>query len=213
MSYQNSNKYVYHNNERYIAEKNSDNFSPFPEAIDNKRPMQIVNPLYEQYIIKPPNANVTHGSIPDIEVICSEDRNFTLYPDPNNYIIPLKNTYKNITSITLFSAGIPNSSYVIDNRNNLIYFRESFCKLLIAEVKNGDYVESDDLIMELENALNNAGGESTYTVTFDSVTNKLTFISDLSGGDHIFSLEFNNGTEKHDYTTRNTYIIITKIIY
>jgi hypothetical protein len=196
-------KQVFHQNEQYIDEKNSDNFSPFPGSLNNQRPMTIANPTYEQIIVKPPKENVTHGSIPDIEIISSEDRNYTTYPEPGKYVVKLKDIYKNVTSVALFNAAIPNTAYLVDERNNLIYFRESFCQQLIAEVEHGDYLPQT-LITNIEEALNNAG-ESKYTVKLDSLKNKITICSDLSGGDHIFSLEFYGCSEPHDSMTRAIY--------
>jgi hypothetical protein len=196
-------KQVFHQNEQYIDEKNSDNFSPFPGSLNNQRPMTIANPTYEQYIVKPPKENVTHGSIPDIEIICSEDRNYTTYPDPSNYIVKLKDVYKNVTSIALFNASIPNTSYLVDYRNNLIYFRETQCEQLVAEVPEGDYLPCT-LVTNIEKALNDVG-DSKYTVILDELKNKITICSDLSGGDHIFSLDFYGCSEPHDCRTRAVY--------
>ena len=156
-------------------------------------------PTYEQYIIKPPQQNITEGTIPDIEVVCSSDRNYTLYPNPGNYVIKLKDIYKNVTSVTLFNAHIPNSSYNI-NRNNLIYFRETMCEQLVAEIPEGDY-KPDILVTNIENALNSVG-DSKYTVTLNNLTNKVSITSDLSGGENIFSLNF-LGLEREKYPNRS----------
>ena len=196
-------KQVYHQTEKYIDEKNSDNFSPFPGTFNNQRPMLIANPTYEQYIIKPPKENVTHGSIPDIEIVCSEDRNYTLYPEPGEYVVKLKDIYKNVTSVSLFNASIPNTAFLVDNRNNLIYFRETFCDQLIAEIEHGDYTPST-LIINIEKALNEIG-DSDYTVTLDKLKNKIIICSNLAGGDHIFSLEFYGCSEPFDSNKRAVY--------
>ena len=156
-------------------------------------------PTYEQYIIKPPQQNITEGTIPDIEVVCSSDRNYTLYPNPGNYVIKLKDIYKNVTSVTLFNAHIPNSSYNI-NRNNLIYFRETMCEQLVAEIPEGDY-KPDILVTNIENALNSVG-DSKYTVTLNNLTNKVSITSDLSGGENIFYLNF-LGLEREKYPNRS----------
>ena len=196
-------------NGQYIDEKNITSHGPFPEVLNGQRPMTIVDPTYDQHIIKPPKANVTHGRIPDIEIICSEDRNFTTYPNPSEYIIKLKDIYKNVTSITLFNACIPNTGYLVDKRNNLIYFRESCCEKLVAEIPPGDYVIGGadpevNLTMAIKKAMDNVG-ESTYTVIVDNLTHKFIITSDLKGGDHIFSLDFYGSSEKHDTRTRAVY--------
>lgn len=204
-------KQVLHNGEQNL-EKNIVSHNPYPEALNGQRPMTIVAPTYDQHIIKPPKANVTHGRIHDTEFIFSEDRNYTIYPDPSNYVIKLKDNYKNVTSVTLFNACIPNTSYLIDERNNLIYFRESLSEKLIAEIPYGDYSSIQDLTDEIAKEMTNVSkknnilnNNSTYTVDFDTKTNKLSISSDLKGGDHLFSLEFYGGSEKHDGRTRAIY--------
>jgi hypothetical protein len=149
----------------------------------------MVAPTYDQYIVKPPKRNVTHGRIPDVEFISSEDRNCTLYPNPNDYVIKLKDEYKNVTSVTLFNAAIPNTAYLVGQRNNLLYFQESLSgPTIIAELPVGDYCP-DTLRAALEAALN-AAGDSNYTVVLNTLINRYEFRSDLSGGDNIFNLVF-----------------------
>jgi len=194
---------VVHGRGQFTEEKNIVTHNPYPEALNGQRPMTIVAPTYDQHIIKPPKANVTHGRIPDIEIICSEDRNFTTYPDSCNYVIKLKDIYKNVTSVTLFNACIPNTAYLIGRRNNLIYFRESICEKLVAEIPVGDY-NPTDLVNNIQAALN-AAGDSTYTVILDGLTNKFTIKSNLAGGEHIFSLDFYGCSEPHDNRTRAVY--------
>lgn len=60
------------------------------------------------------------------------------------------------------------------------------------------------MAIAIEEAMNKAG-KSNYTVTFDSIKNKFSINSDLSCGDHIFSLEFYGGSEKHVDRTRAIY--------
>jgi len=194
---------VVHGRGQFTEEKNIVTHSPYPEALNGQRPMTIVAPTYDQHIIKPPKANVTHGRIPDIEIICSEDRNFTTYPDSCNYVIKLKDIYKNVTSVTLFNACIPNTAYLIGRRNNLIYFRESICEKLVAEIPVGDYNPAE-LVNNIQAALN-AAGDSTYTVILNGLTNKFTIKSNLAGGEHIFSLDFYGCSEPHDNRTRAVY--------
>lgn len=196
-------KQVLHTRGQFYSEKDIVTNNPYPEALNGQHPMPIVNPTYDQHIIKPPKANVTHGRIPDIEIICSEDRNFTANPYPSEYVIKLKDIYKNVTSVTLFNASIPNTAYLIGERNNLIYFQESSCETLVAEIPVGDY-NPTDLVNNIAIALNEKG-DSKYTVTLNNLTNKFTITSDLTGGDNIFSLNFLGCYEKHDYKTRATY--------
>ena len=60
------------------------------------------------------------------------------------------------------------------------------------------------LVTNIEKALNDVG-DSKYTVILDELKNKITICSDLSGGDHIFSLDFYGCSEPHDCRTRAVY--------
>lgn len=181
--------------------------NPYPNSFHSK-PIPLVNPTYNQHIIKPPKENVTHGSIYDTEVICSEDRDYTIYPDPSRYVIKLKDIYKNVTAVTLFNACIPNSSYIINQNNNKIYFRET-CEIYIAEIPVGDYT-IDELCTVIgetmtEVSKNNNSNFSTYTASYDNITGKVCISSDLKGGEHIFSLDFCGPSENFNGKKRNTY--------
>jgi hypothetical protein len=197
---------VLHQRGQYaMQEKDVTSLNAYPENLAGKRPMTIVDPLYDQHIIKPPKANVTQGRIPDIEFISSEDRNFRLYPQESNYKILLKDEYKNVTSVTLFNASIPNTAFLVGERNNRIYLQESFGQTITIEMPVGDYTPTL-LQAALQSALNQ-GGSSNYTVTLNALQNKFEIASDLSGGDHIFNFLFYGGSEKFDQGgTRPKYI-------
>ena len=154
---------------QFVKEKDIFTNSPYPEAF-GKRPMNIVSPLYDQHIIKPPKANVTHGSIHDTEVICSEDRNMQSYKNPNQYVVKLKDVYKNVTSVTLISACIPNSAYLINDRNNLLHISTSD-KNICLEITSGDYNETElaQHITDITD-MNDVG----LKILYDSVTHKFT---------------------------------------
>lgn len=191
------NHHILHQKGQFSSEeKNTTTLNPYPEALSGQRPMLIADPLYDQHIIKPPKANVTQGRIPDIEFISSEDRNFRLYPTSSDYVVQLKDEYKNVTSVTLFNANIPNTAFLVGQRNNMLYIQESFGETIPIEIPVGDYTPTL-LRTAIENALNTAGS-STYTVTLDTLTNKYTIASDLSGGGHIFNLQFFGGLEPFD---------------
>jgi len=170
----------------------------YPENLSGKRPMTIVDPLYDQHIIKPPKANVTQGRIPEIIFVSSEDRNFRLYPKESEYVVQLKDEYKNVTSITLFNASIPNTAFLIGERNNRIYLQESCGDTITIEIPPGDYTPAT-LATCCETLLNNNPNTmSTYSVNLDPLTNKFYVTSDLTGGDHIFNFQFFGGSELFD---------------
>lgn len=179
-------------------EKNITSVNSYPENLSGKRPMTIMDPLYDQHIIKPPKANVTQGRIPEIVFVSSEDRNFRLYPNENDYVVLLKDEYKNVTSITLFNASIPNTAYLVDKHNNMLYFQESCNETISVQIPPGDYTSST-LTTAIEDAMNNAPeSNSTYSVSINSLTNKFIISSDLTGGENIFNFQFFGGSEIFD---------------
>ena len=65
-------------------------------------------------------------SNPAIVAIGSRDRNIAIYSDPAKYVINLSQSYKQVTSIELVSADIPNTGYVVEETRNLLHFQETY---------------------------------------------------------------------------------------
>ena len=84
------------------------------------QPMEMVKPTYDQFVIKPPERNKTHGRISQKLVVDSRDRDHINYPKPNKYKYEIKEEYKDVISVELVLAGIPNSVYNIYEKNNEI---------------------------------------------------------------------------------------------
>ena len=131
-------------------------------------------------------------------VIDSRDRNNDLYPNPNNYQIEFDNVLKSAIAIELVSAELPVVQYNINENNNKLHFDEGSDEL-VAEVAIGQYDTISDLTLALQNALNNADGSSMgYTVTYSTITRKIT----LTKGSGTFNLTFEGDTENfvHEQT-------------
>ena len=137
----------------------------------------------------------------------SRDRNNDLYPESENYNIKLDSTFRNVFSIELLQATIPNSDYIINNRNNTIHFEETSGTILEASIPNGNYIDENDIASQLELAMKNIGS-SDYNVSFNSITQKFTITSDRTGGSGIFTLKFQGNEEIFGTTgaTRTTYL-------
>ena len=135
----------------------------------------------------------------------SRDRNHDLYEDPHNYTIKLDSILKNVISIELLHATIPNSEYLINEYNNIIHFQEINGITLMAEIPIGNYSSGNDIASEIENTMNNIGS-SSYTVTYNSITEKFTINSDRTGGDGIFILKFEGIPETFGNITRTKYL-------
>lgn len=194
-------------------EKDRTELNPFPEAI-GQIPMTIYNPTYEQFIVKPPKQNVTHGQIPVQLFISSTDRNFTLYPSPSDYVVELTDEFKNVTSVSLFNACIPNTPYLVGNNNNVLYFQinpSPDCPLE-AIIPVGDYnpqasssTDTTGLDLAMQTAMRTASGDNTIQVQRNPLTNKYEFFRTLTETDYIFKISFYGGSEKNNGRTRAVY--------
>lgn len=112
------------------------NFSSFLNNTDN---MQKVGPDYNPYIIKPPDRNKTHGSISKHLVIDSRDRDYISYPNSNKYRMEIPQEWKDITSIELTLAQIPNTFYNITEMNNTFYISDSPNNISSIQIPEGQY--------------------------------------------------------------------------
>src|SRR6056300_336814 len=100
----------------------SSNFSNFPNSFNPN--IQQVKHDYNQTIIKPPDRNVTHGTITKHIVIDSRDRDYLKYPDSNQYRVEITEEFRDVTSLELILAQIPNTFYNISVENNKYYISE-----------------------------------------------------------------------------------------
>ena len=139
---------------------------------------------------------------PAILVIDSDDRNREIDEEPNKYTIKLEKQYKDVVSIELVFADVPNSGYVVQSSHNQFHFQETTTQesdgtYLTAEINEGNFPIDDTTGGEsvrgnLETALNAAGENGyTYTVSLNEYTNKITIAQD-NGGDPsaVFNLLF-----------------------
>ena len=94
-------------------------YSKFVRGVNN---IEKVTPTYDQFIIKPPERNKTHGRIGAKLVIDSRDRDTTIYPNTNDYVYKCPEEYKDVVSAELVLADFPNSGYNIYSNNNEMIF-------------------------------------------------------------------------------------------
>ena len=138
------------------------NFSNFPNAIGQK--LQGGNPDYEQYVIKPPDRNKTHGSISKHLVVDSRDRDYLLYPTSNKYRTEIPQEWKDIVSMELTLAQIPNTFYNVNLSNNIFYISDTPNTIQSIEIPEGQYNNKSlidtlngkygDIFMNYESKLN-----------------------------------------------------------
>lgn len=130
-------------------------------------------------------------------VLVVDSRNRQPNQEPNNYSLKLNRIYRDVVSIELKKADIPNSDYIINETNNSFYFQDS-----VAQVSSGDFhtlqlplgnYPIDDKVNDsirslLEAGLNLANPANTYTVTVD--INTQLFTLEQTSGSGIFNLIF-----------------------
>lgn len=93
----------------------------------------------------------------------------------SNFIADFSNGPIESGTYSLVSGVFTNSFYNVNNYNNKIYFKENSTEL-VAILTNGFY-NSTNIIANIKDALENAsllnGSSLTYTVTINSITNKM----------------------------------------
>src|SRR4051794_41131389 len=92
-----------------------------------------------------------------------------------NFTINFNKTFYNIDKLRLEYFQCPLTIYNINNNNNIVTFKESGVTKQ-ATLTNGNYTGSQ-LADQLASKLTTASGVSTFTVTYDSKTWKLTLVS------------------------------------
>ena len=117
-------------------------------------------------------------------------------------------------------VAVSKSTIIITNANHHLDFKESPF-VLTATIANGTY-DGVGLATAIINALEDVGS-SSYIATYDDTTEKITILSDLSGGSNIFSILFGSGPStsssiastigffKIDHSGSNTYTSPTQI--
>ena len=117
--------------------------------------------------------------------IDSGERDPVLYPNPGDYVVHLKNPIYDVTKISLISARIHNSQYLIHSRNNKFDINGTTVTIPI-----GNYSGND-----LAQAIVTASSDIT-SATFDKQTNAITFT-----GSSDFTFEFYGGTNGYTVGT------------
>jgi len=118
--------------EHYVR-YNSYNVQPNQNNKYNKNPLISQNDVKLSVLQEP---DITYNYNEYYLAINSSSRDTTLYPNPNNYVIDLPREYKNIKSIELLDATIP-------DKNNVT--RQPYLVLNIKEIN--DVIDSIDPVL------------------------------------------------------------------
>jgi hypothetical protein len=131
-----------------------------------------------------------------ILVVDSKDRQIN--EEPNKYDLKLKKEYRDVISIELKRAVIPNSDYTLNERANIFYFQDNAsqvgkCQFHKVELPIGNFPIDDptcDSVRSLlEAGLNLVAPGITYTVEVDPNTLLFT-ITQVAGGSGVFNILF-----------------------
>lgn len=122
----------------------------------------------------------------------SSQRDPTVYPNPNDYVVYLNKRLYNVESIRIVSGKIPTTQYLINNGNRNLQVDDTELQLPVGNYSNGHILASN-----LQTALVDAGTNVTG-VSFRSNTNTLVFT-----GSDDFTFKFYSGS--NGFSTNTEY--------
>lgn len=124
-------------------------------------------------LIKAPNElkNKLNDTNTRVIYIDSRDRNIEKYPNPNDYVIYLDDTYRDIVSLELISCDVPKTEYNINNSNNILHYNDG--STVTVPVGNYD-------IAGLISAFNAAASGVPITMAVNNATRKVTLTGNVS---------------------------------
>lgn len=117
--------------------------------------------------------------------------------EPNKYEIKLKKIYKDVISIELKKASIPNSDYIVNEYNNSFYFQDNAnqvnrCDYNTLKLPIGNYPicekNKDSITSLLQAGLNLVNPANKYVVTVDCNTQQITI--EQTSGSGVFNILF-----------------------
>ena len=199
------------------------NFSNFPQSVgsnmaepNRNSTIQQATLDYNPLIIKPPERNKTHGTITKHIVIDSRDRDYIKYPTSSKYRVEITEDLRDVTSIELSLAQIPNTFYNISaantevkssingnntffnpNGNNIFYIEESELSINSIEIPEGQYT-NDLMIDTLNGKYGNLFSElqNSYNFVRDPINLKLRIQSNRNNG-YDFNYNLNYATNNN----------------
>jgi hypothetical protein len=121
--------------------------------------------------------------------IDSSERDPVFYPNPADYVVSLKSPIYDVTKISLISARIHNSQYLINERNNTFTLNSGGSDYEIT-IPNGNYNGLD----LASNVVANSSSK-IQSSTFDKDTNAITFTAN-----NPFTFKFYTGTNGYSNT-------------
>ena len=163
------------------------NFSSFPNSIGSN--LQQVNTDYDPHIIKPPDRNKTHGSISKHLVIDSRDRDYLKYPCSNAYRVDIPQEWKDVVSMELTLAQIPNTFYNITETNNVFYISDSANNIVSVNIPEGQY-NNISMIETLNGKYGDLFINYNYKLNFNRNPINLKLRIESNGPDFVYNLNY-----------------------
>ena len=143
-------------------------------------------------------------------ILDSRDRNTSIYPDPNKYVLQLLDDFDNVTSIELIHAYIPSSGYTINESNCNLHLSVDNTEVIIT-LDHGIYqlTDSEETETYLLNEINDKLSESGYSYikcAMSKVLNKFIFYNDYNSNATTPDIQFlfNNGKYNYDNSLAQT---------
>tara|TARA_R100001163_G_C5068190_1_gene208137 strand:+ start:4236 stop:5243 length:1008 start_codon:yes stop_codon:yes gene_type:complete len=130
-------------------------------------------------------------------ILVVDSKNRGIREEPNKYNLKLNKVYRDVVSIELKKASIPNSDYIINENNNMFYFQDSpsqinKCQYHTLQLPIGNYPIDDECCDSirslLEAGMNMVDSDNQYEVTVDPNTMLFTFNQTMGSG--IFNILF-----------------------
>lgn len=184
---------------RYTSIPNSVSRGAYPGAIikKDKPKRKVSGSIYDHNVTRDDDNS---GENPSVVLVDSSVRNTKSYPDPNHYSTELSDPQYQITSLSLAYAYIPLSGYSIQSHNNMFYFRDTQDQIaadtyftIVLPIGNYPIIDDNNpsILLNLQEKMNELSS-STYSVTVNKYTNKVTFTQGPHGSG-IFQLLFDGG--------------------
>jgi len=134
----------------------------------------------------------------------SENRNSSLYPNPNNYSINLNTNIKKIYKAEIIALNVPaatDAAVNITNSTNRLYFSytnvdEGVNVIGYLEIQAGTYLNPTAVASEVQAQLNSVitagGATNTITVTYNTNLNRYLFIDSQTDSGQFSVYPFND---------------------
>lgn len=135
-------------------------------------------------IMPPDRIKISKKKARDILVIDSRDRNTKMYPNSNQYIYELIETYKNVTQVELINAFLPEFETRMNKTNNELNITFDGTTKQIS-FNMGNYWDDDSNNRKGEAFINNT--LKKYSFIFNSTDNEgLQIVYDFNSSKYIF---------------------------